>query len=45
MLGALLMTVIRTGGTHLGLPNWVEEIVTGGIILVAVAVDRVRKDR
>jgi ribose transport system permease protein len=43
MIGALLMTVIRTGGTHLGLPNWVEEIVTGGIILVAVAVDRARK--
>jgi ribose transport system permease protein len=43
MIGALLMTVIRTGGTHLGLPNWVQEIVTGGIILVAVAVDRARK--
>ena len=45
MIGALLMTVIRTGGTHLGLPNWVQEIVTGGIILVAVAVDRARKGR
>ena len=45
MVGALLMTVIKTGGTHLGLPNWVQEIVTGGIILVAVAVDRARKGR
>ena len=43
MIGALLMTVIKTGGTHLGLPNWVPEIVTGAIILVAVAVDRARK--
>ena len=45
MVGALLMTVIKTGGTHLGLPNWVQEIVTGGIILVAVAIDRARKGR
>lgn len=45
MVGALLMTVIRTGGTHLGLPNWVQEIVTGGIIVVAVAVDRLRRGR
>jgi ribose/xylose/arabinose/galactoside ABC-type transport system permease subunit len=43
MVGALLMTVIKTGGTHLGLPNWVQEIGTGAIILVAVAVDRARK--
>jgi ribose/xylose/arabinose/galactoside ABC-type transport system permease subunit len=46
LVGALLMTVIKTGGTHLGLPNWVQEIVTGAIIVVAVAVDswRRRKD-
>ena len=43
MVGALLMTVIKTGGTHLGLPNWVQEIATGAIILVAVAVDRARR--
>lgn len=43
MVGALLMTVIKTGGTHLGLPNWVQEIVTGAIIVVAVAVDRLRR--
>src|SRR5207237_4772223 len=36
MAGACLMTVIRTGGTHVGLPGWVEEIVTGAIIVVAV---------
>jgi ribose transport system permease protein len=39
------MTVIKTGGTHLGLPNWVQEIVTGGIIVAAVALDRVRRKR
>jgi ribose transport system permease protein len=42
LLGALLMTVIQTGCTHLGLPNWVQEIVTGVIIVVAVALDRLR---
>jgi ribose transport system permease protein len=45
MVGALLMTVIKTGGTHLGLPNWVQEIVTGAIILAAVAIDRARRSR
>jgi ribose/xylose/arabinose/galactoside ABC-type transport system permease subunit len=43
MIGALLMTEIRTGCTHVGLPNWVQEILTGGIIVVAVAIDRVRR--
>ncbi|MDB4943819.1 MAG: Transport system permease protein [Labilithrix sp.] len=43
VLGALLMTVIRTGAVHLGMPSWVQEIVTGLIILVAVAIDRGRR--
>ena len=43
MIGALLMTVIKTGCTHVGLPNWVQEILTGAIIVVAVAMDRFRK--
>ncbi|HEY3493887.1 MAG TPA: ABC transporter permease [Polyangiaceae bacterium] len=43
MIGALLMTVIKTGCTHVGLPNWVQEILTGGIIVVAVGIDRLRK--
>jgi ribose/xylose/arabinose/galactoside ABC-type transport system permease subunit len=43
--GACLMTVIRTGGTHVGLPSWVEEILTGAIIVVAVTLDRVRQNK
>jgi ribose/xylose/arabinose/galactoside ABC-type transport system permease subunit len=43
LLGALLMTVIKTGCTHVGLPNWVQEILTGVIIIVAVALDRLRQ--
>ena len=43
LAGAMLMEVIRTGFTHVGVHNWVQEIVTGGIILVASAIDSVRK--
>jgi ribose/xylose/arabinose/galactoside ABC-type transport system permease subunit len=43
MLGALLMTVIKTGCIHVGVPNWVQEIVTGTIIIVAMGVDRLRR--
>jgi ribose transport system permease protein len=45
LIGALLMTVIKTGCTHLGLPNWVQEMITGAIILTARAIDRFRKQR
>jgi ribose/xylose/arabinose/galactoside ABC-type transport system permease subunit len=43
VLGAMLMTVIATGCTHLGIPNWVQEILTGLIIVVAVALDGLRQ--
>jgi ribose/xylose/arabinose/galactoside ABC-type transport system permease subunit len=45
LIGAFLMTVIDTGCTHLGLPNWIEEVITGFIIVIAVALDRVRNRR
>jgi ribose transport system permease protein len=42
LIGAMLMTVIRTGCTFTGVHNWVQEILTGIIIVVAVALDRAR---
>lgn len=45
LLGAFLMTVIKTGCTHIGLPNWVQELVTGAIIVLAVSLDRLRAER
>jgi ribose/xylose/arabinose/galactoside ABC-type transport system permease subunit len=45
LVGALIMTVIRSGCSQLGLPNWVQEIVTGAIIVLAVALDRLRHRR
>ncbi|MGA1608947.1 MAG: ABC transporter permease [Planctomycetota bacterium] len=45
LVGAFIMTVVDNGCTKLGLENWVQEIVTGAIILVAVAIDRMRHRR
>src|SRR5262249_49850802 len=45
IVGALIMTVVDNGCTKLGLDNWVQEIVTGGIIVTAVALDRWRHRR
>jgi ribose/xylose/arabinose/galactoside ABC-type transport system permease subunit len=45
LIGALIMTVVSNGCTKLGLANWVQEIVTAFIIILAVAVDRFRHRR
>lgn len=45
LVGALLMTVVDNGCTKLGLDNWVQEVVTGAIIVAAVVFDRVRQRR
>ncbi len=45
MVGALIMAVIRAGCFQLGISNWIQEIVTGAIIVAAVALDRLRHRR
>jgi ribose transport system permease protein len=45
LAGAAIMTVIQIGCSQHGLPNWVQEIVTGTIIVFAVALDRLRSIR
>jgi ribose/xylose/arabinose/galactoside ABC-type transport system permease subunit len=45
IVGALIMTVIASGCTQMGLPNWVQEIITGATIVLAVALDRLRHRR
>jgi ribose/xylose/arabinose/galactoside ABC-type transport system permease subunit len=45
LIGALMMSTIASGSVALGWPNWVQEIVTGAIIVAAVALDRVRHRR
>jgi ribose/xylose/arabinose/galactoside ABC-type transport system permease subunit len=41
--GAAIMAIIQIGCSQLGLPNWVQQIVTGTIIVAAVALDRWRQ--
>ena len=45
LIGALIMTIIRTGCQLNGWPTWVTQVVTGAVIVVAVAVDRLRHRR
>lgn len=49
IIGALIMAVLRNGSNMLGLPNYVQEIIIGAIIVGAVLVDqqkhRLRKRR
>jgi ribose/xylose/arabinose/galactoside ABC-type transport system permease subunit len=45
LIGAAIMTLIQIGCSQKGLANWVQQIVTGGIIVAAVALDRVRSGR
>lgn len=43
LVGALIMSVVANGCIKLGLSNWVQEIVTGGIIIAAVLLDYLRR--
>jgi len=45
LVGAFIMTVVDNGCTKLGLDNWVQEVVTGAIIVGAVVLDRLRARR
>jgi ribose/xylose/arabinose/galactoside ABC-type transport system permease subunit len=42
MIGALIMAFLRNGCLHMGWANYVQEIIIGVVIVVAVAIDRFR---
>lgn len=42
LMGAFIMNTISTGASQLGWDQWVQDVVTGLIILTAVALDRWR---
>ena len=42
MIGALIMAFLRNGCQQIGWPNYIQEIIIGAIIVVAVAIDRWR---
>jgi ribose transport system permease protein len=45
LVGAFLMTFLANGCTLLGMPNYVQEMLVGAIIVAAVAVDQLRRRR
>jgi ribose transport system permease protein len=42
VVGALIMAFLRNGCQQMGWPNYIQEIIIGAIIVVAVALDRLR---
>ena len=42
MVGALIMAFLRNGCQQMGWPNYIQEIIIGAIIVLAVALDRWR---
>ena len=45
MTGALLMAVLRNGSNQTGLPTYMQEILIGIVIILAVGLDKLRKHR
>ncbi len=42
LIGAVMITILYMGGQQMGWPKWVQEMVIGGIIIGAVAIDKLR---
>jgi len=42
MIGVFIMAFLRNGSNMMGWPNYIQEIIIGGIIIIAVALDQVR---
>ncbi|OLB19016.1 MAG: hypothetical protein AUH12_01165 [Gemmatimonadetes bacterium 13_2_20CM_69_8] len=42
VVGALIMAFLRNGCQQMAWPNYIQEIIIGGIIVLAVALDRLR---
>ncbi len=45
MIGALTMAVLRTGSQYMDWPNYMQEIIIGVLIILAVGLDRFRQSR
>lgn len=45
MIGVFIMAFLRNGCTMMGWPNYIQEIIIGAIIVVAVSLDRIRHRR
>ena len=45
MVGALIMAVLRNGTNQMGWETYVQEIIIGGVIVLAVGLDKLRQRR
>ena len=45
MIGALIMAVLRNGSQQMGWPTFVQEIIIGIVIILAVGLDKLRQRR
>jgi ribose transport system permease protein len=43
MIGALIMAVLRNGSNQMGWPTYMQEIIIGVVIIIAVALDKLRQ--
>jgi ribose transport system permease protein len=43
LIGALIMAVLRNGANQMNWPNYMQEIIIGGVIIIAVAIDKLRQ--
>jgi ribose transport system permease protein len=45
MIGALIMAVLRNGSNQMGWPTYMQEIIIGCVIILAVGLDKLRQAR
>jgi ribose transport system permease protein len=45
MIGALIMAVLRNGSNQMGWPNYMQEIIIGIVIIIAVGLDKWRQSK
>jgi len=43
MIGVFIMAFLRNGSNMMGWPNYIQQIIIGGIIVIAVAIDQIRQ--
>ena len=43
LIGCLIITVLNAGCTHAGIPNAIQDVIIGAIIVAAVTLDRLRR--
>src|SRR5437016_10262366 len=43
MIGALTMAVLRSGSNQMGWPTYMQEIIIGVVIIIAVGLDKLRQ--